>query len=360
MADVNQSGWASNRSWGGEEREGLTVPGLVGAILSLLCLTGWAGNAYTLALMCRLPRPAASLRAHLVSLALADLLYLTSGPFVAYNGVARDWAFGQAGCRLLLTLDLLTMHASVFTLTAMSAERRAAVVSPLRARGRRRRLALLGLLWLLSLGLALPLMAAMRLEERALDDGETRRLCTPAWGEEEVKLYLTLLFGTSFLGPGLVLAYLYGGLARAYWRSETRAPVRRSPSLRVLGLVFTIVAAYWICFLPFWLWQLIPLYDARAATRLSFRAQGRVNELVTCLTYGNSCFNPFIYTLLTRSYRDYIRRARRGAPADGRGRTRPRGREEAATVRGPPRGGREGQAEGRAEDRDGAERPEGP
>ncbi|XP_072410481.1 urotensin-2 receptor-like [Chiloscyllium punctatum] len=318
MADANQSVWASNRSWGGEEREGLTVPGLVGAVLSLLCLAGWAGNAYTLALMCRPPRPAASLRAHLVSLALADLLYLSSGPLVAYNGVARDWAFGQAGCRLLLCLDLLTMHASVFTLTAMSAERRAAVVSPLRARGRRGRLARLGALWLLALGLALPLMAAMRLEERALDDGETRRLCTPSWGEEEVRLYLTLLFGTSFLGPGLVLAYLYAGLARAYWRSETRAPVRRSPSLRVLGLVFTIVAAYWLCFLPFWIWQLMPLYDPDAANRLSFRAQGRVNELVTCLTYGNSCFNPYVYTLLTRSHRDHLRRARgRRAPGPG-------------------------------------------
>eukprot|EP00061_Rhincodon_typus_P004358 g22389.t1 len=319
MAAANASDGSTN--WtspfdGAGEGDGLAVPGLVGAILSLLCLAGWAGNAYTLALMCRPSRPSASLRAHLVSLALADLLYLSSGPFVAYNGVARDWAFGQAGCRLLLTLDLLTMHASVFTLTSVSAERRAAVARPLRAAavagrplGRR-----LALLWALSLGLALPLMVAVRLEERTLDDGGTRRLCTPSWGEEEIRAYLTLLFGTSFLGPGVVLAYLYAGLARAYWKAQAQAPVRRSPNVRVLRLVFTIVGAYWACFLPFWVWQLVPLYDPGAATRLSFRAQGRLNELVTCLTYANSCFNPFLYTLLTRSYRDYKRARSRGQP----------------------------------------------
>ncbi|KAK5925868.1 hypothetical protein CgunFtcFv8_021489 [Champsocephalus gunnari] len=60
---------------------------------------------------------------YIVNLALADLLYLSTIPFVVCTYFAHDWLFGEAGCRILLSLDLLTMHASVFILVAMSLER---------------------------------------------------------------------------------------------------------------------------------------------------------------------------------------------------------------------------------------------
>ncbi|KAG2457864.1 UR2R protein, partial [Polypterus senegalus] len=70
-------------------------------------------------------------------------------------------------------------------------------------------------------------------------------------------------------------------------------------------MIFTIVLAFWACFLPFWVWQLLPLYHPEALRFLPMSTEIYINHLVTCLTYGNSCVNPFLYTLLTKNYREY-------------------------------------------------------
>lgn len=56
----------------------------------------------------------------------------------------------------------------------------------------------------------------------------------------------------------------------------------------------------------FWLWQLLAQYRGGPPRPRSARI---VNYLTTCLTYGNSCVNPFLYTLLTKNYRDYRQRS---------------------------------------------------
>lgn len=305
-----------NRSWASPAEPGalgdLAATGAIGAVLLAMGAAGVAGNVYALVATRRLPRACAPMRVYVVNLALADLLYLLSIPFVVSTYVTREWHFGDVGCRVLLSLDLLTMHASIFTLTVMSRERCAAVLRPLdavrRSRGHRKVLAL-GT-WLLALLLALPMTLAVRLVRRG-----HKSLCLPAWGPSTHRAYLTLLFGTSIVGPGVAIGLLYVRLARAYWRSQRAAfpHTRRLPNPRVLGLILGIVLLFWACFLPFWTWQLLAQY--RGAAPLAPRSSRIVNYLTTCLTYGNSCVNPFLYTLLSKNYRDFRRRrARPGAP----------------------------------------------
>ncbi|XP_054449048.1 urotensin-2 receptor [Pteronotus mesoamericanus] len=303
-----------NGSWAGPAEPGapedLAATGAIGALLVAMGVVGVAGNAYALVVTCRCLRASASLRVYVVSLALADLLYLLGIPFIVTTYVTREWHFGDAGCRVLFGLDFLTMHASAFTLTAMSRERCAAVLRPLaaarRSHGCRRGLALGA--WLLALLLALPMALAVRLVRRG-----RKSLCLPAWGRGAHRAYLTLLFGTSIVGPGLAIGLLYLRLARAYWLSQRASfpQTRRLPNPRVPRLVLGIVLLFWACFLPFWLWQLLAQY--RGAQPLPPRSSRIVNYLTTCLTYGNSCLNPFLYTLLTKNYRDFRRRAPRGA-----------------------------------------------
>ncbi|XP_008584926.1 PREDICTED: urotensin-2 receptor [Galeopterus variegatus] len=293
--------------------EDLVATGTIGAVLSAMGVVGVAGNVYTLVVVCRFLRASASMHIYVINLALADLLYLLGIPFIVATYVTKGWHFGDMGCRILFSLDFLTMHASIFTLTAMSSERYAAVLRPLdtvrRSKGYRKLLAL-GT-WLLALLLTLPVMLAIRLVHRG-----PKSLCLPVWGQRAHRAYLTLLFGTSIVGPGLAIGLLYVRLARAYWLSQ-RAPfkqTRRLPSPRVLYLILSIVLLFWACFLPFWLWQLLTQYCE--APPLAPRTARIVNYLTTCLTYGNSCVNPFLYTLLSRNYRDHRRRRPR-APASG-------------------------------------------
>ncbi|XP_032419970.1 urotensin-2 receptor [Xiphophorus hellerii] len=291
---------------------GLWVTSLLGAMLLVMCAVGLAGNIYTLvvtrsAALCRM----GSMYVYIVNLALADLLYLSTIPFVVCTYFVQDWLFGEAGCRILLSLDLLTMHASVFILVAMSLERYRAVAKPFsahRSSSRNRRLTA-GVIWGLAFTLTLPMMVMIQLREAK---GLVKRICYPTWTPEAFKAYLTVLFFTSVLVPGLIIVGLYAGLARRYWTVQaslggsSRSAQRKGLKQKVLAMILSIVVAYWVCFLPFWGWQIAKLFSPDSLKPLSAAAHKYVNFFVTCLTYGNSCINPFLYTLLTRNYKDYL------------------------------------------------------
>lgn len=297
-------------------RGGLWVTSLLGSMLTIMCALGVAGNTYTLIITRSAAlRRTGSMYVYVINLALADLLYLSTIPFVVCTYFIHNWLFGEAGCRILLSLDLVTMHASVFILVAMSLERYRAVARPFsahRSSTRRPRL-VAGIIWGISFMLTLPMMVMIQLRVgKPNSAGLVKRICFPTWTPEAFKAYLTILFFTSVLLPGLVIVGLYVGLARHYWAAQAKlggssqATRRRGLKQKVISMIFSIVVAYWACFLPFWGWQLAKLFSPETLQTLSPATHSYVNFFVTCLTYGNSCINPFLYTLLTRNYKDYL------------------------------------------------------
>ncbi|GCB62206.1 urotensin-2 receptor [Scyliorhinus torazame] len=292
-------------STAGGSLEGLMVTCSIGTILSLMFIIGVVGNVYTLMVMCHSMRSAASMYVYIISLALADLLYLSTIPFIVCTYFVKGWYFGDIGCRILFSVDLLTMHASIFTLTVMSTERYLAVVKPLDTvkRSKSYRKAIAVVIWLTSLLLALPMIIIIKLIQI-----RGKYICAPTWDTHIFRIYMTVLFTTCILAPGMIIGYLYIRLARTYWLSQVTTfsdkQTKRSPNQKVLYMIFTIVLVFWACFLPFWVWQMIEHYQPPLP--LSQKTRGHINYLMTCLTYSNSCINPFLYTLLTKNYKEYL------------------------------------------------------
>lgn len=190
----------------------------IGTILSIMCLIGVSGNIYTLVIMCHSMRTAASMYIYIINLALADLLYLLTIPFVVCTHFLKGWYFGEAGCRILISMDFLTMHASIFTLTIMSTERYLAVLKPLdtvkRSKSYRKAIALL--VWAASFVLTLPMIVTIKLKKE-----NNKAMCESTLSELSYKVYISFLFCTSIVAPGLIIGYLYIQLARTYWVSQT-------------------------------------------------------------------------------------------------------------------------------------------
>ncbi|KAG7506924.1 urotensin-2 receptor-like [Solea senegalensis] len=280
----------------------------IGTILSIMCLVGVSGNIYTLVVMCQSMRTAASMYIYIINLALADLLYLLTIPFIVCTHFLKEWYFGNTGCRILISMDFLTMHASIFTLTIMSTERYFAVLKPLdtvkRSKSYRKAIALL--VWAASLILTLPMVVSIQLMTVG-----TKAMCQSTLSRLSYKVYISFLFCTSIVAPGLIIGFLYTQLARTYWVSQTETfkQTKKLPNQKVLYLIFTIVLLFWACFLPFWIWQL--LFQFYPTLSLSAEAKRNINYLTTCLTYSNSCINPFLYTLLTKNYKEYLRKHKR-------------------------------------------------
>lgn len=315
---VNESTVFVNESLMSSETPGssqdMVITLLLGMVLVAMFLVGTAGNVYTLVVMNIAIRVTGTMYVYIVNLAVADLLYLCTIPFVVCTYFAKDWYFGDVGCRVLFSLDFLTMQASIFMLTVMSTERYVAVLRPLDTftRSRHYRRAVTCAVWLVSFALSLPTMIMIELRT-SVRDGLEKRMCHPTWQMTAYKAYLTILFNTCILAPGCVIGYLYLKLARTYWTSQTtmfnssKASSRtKCPKQKVLYMIFGIVLTYWACFVPFWLWQLLSVYHF-AHGKLSHNTMVSVNFIVTCLAYSNSCINPFLYTLLTRNYQEYVR-----------------------------------------------------
>nr|BDP38652.1 fluorescent sensor for urotensin II [synthetic construct] len=188
----------------------------IGTILSLMCLVGVSGNIYTLVVMCHSMRSAASMYIYIINLAMADLLYLLTIPFVVCTHFLKGWYFGDIGCRILISMDFLTMHASIFTLTVMSTERYFAVLKPLdtvkRSKSYRKAIALL--VWTASLILTLPMIISVQLMTM-----NSKQMCNPTLSPLSYKIYISFLFGTSIVAPGVIIGYLYIRLCYKIWRN---------------------------------------------------------------------------------------------------------------------------------------------
>ncbi|KAM9336017.1 urotensin-2 receptor [Symphorus nematophorus] len=280
----------------------------IGTILSIMCLVGVSGNIYTLVVMCQSMRTAASMYIYIINLALADLLYLLTIPFIVCTHFLKGWYFGDIGCRILISMDTLTMHASIFTLTIMSTERYFAVLKPLDTvkRSKSYRKAIAVMVWAASLVLTLPMIVGIQLMTVG-----NKVMCQPTLSPLSYQIYISFLFCTSIVAPGLIIGYLYIQLARTYWvtQTETFKLTKKLPNQKVLYLIFTIVLLFWACFLPFWIWQM--LCQFHPSLPLSLKTKRNINYLTTCLTYSNSCINPFLYTLLTKNYKEYLRKHKR-------------------------------------------------
>eukprot|EP00058_Branchiostoma_floridae_P019554 XP_002605044.1 hypothetical protein BRAFLDRAFT_85190 [Branchiostoma floridae] len=150
------------------------------------------------------------------------------------NGKIRsDWSFGEhvfgdIGCRLIVGLDTLTMLASIFTLTAMSADRFYAVMYPTQAISEGIQITsksrwITCAVWIAALLITVPWTVCMSLHQSE-QGGELVEVCLLSWPSEVGKLvYITLVFVLGFPLPFIIISALYGTMVYQLW--ATMQPV---------------------------------------------------------------------------------------------------------------------------------------
>lgn len=108
-----------------QHRYHIWIPGAgIAAVYGVLIVVGLVGNV-TLMKTCLSVKSMRTVpNLFLSSLALGDLLLLlTCAPVDAVRYLADEWLFGRVGCKLIPFIQLTSVGVSVFTLTALSADR---------------------------------------------------------------------------------------------------------------------------------------------------------------------------------------------------------------------------------------------
>nr|XP_032829314.1 gastrin-releasing peptide receptor-like [Petromyzon marinus] len=336
----------------------------IAALYAAIMAVGVVGNVALMSAVCRARSLRSGPNVQLCSLALGDaVLLLACVPVDAAKYFAPQWLFGEFGCKLIPYIQLTSVGVSVFTLTALSADRYRAIVKPMklqRAAPRhalRRALARAALIWALALALALPDAVLSHVHAFYAPHGRTLLVCVPFpldGDAQPLRIHASLLFLAYYALPLCAICGYYYHIARALlasarelpgergggggehaWRQvpalSARAPQGCTATVRQ-GVVAVVVMAKWVfvsvspqvqarrklartvlvlaalfaaCWLPA---HLLYLYRAFAPGQA---AASRAHLLLTvaarALSFCGSCVNPMALYLLSDGFRAHLR-----------------------------------------------------
>ncbi|XP_037347299.1 C-C chemokine receptor type 10 [Talpa occidentalis] len=282
------------------------------SVTLMVAVLGLAGNGLVLATHLAAQRATRSpTSAHLLQLALADLLLALTLPFAA-AGALQGWSLGSVTCRVISGLYSASFHAGFLFLACISADRYVAIKKALPAPPKRswsicaRRVSVM--VWLLSLVLALP---ALLFSQDGQREGQRRcRLIFPEALAQTMKGASAVAHvGLGFVLPLGVMVACYALLGRTLLAA--RGPERR----RALRVVVALVAAFVVLQLPYSLVLLLDTADLLAAREQSCPASKR-KDLALLITGGLALarcgLNPVLYAFLSLRFRQNLRRLLRG------------------------------------------------
>ena len=317
------------------ERENIFFKSTVIATFLVIFIVGVCANALVIALALKpmVGQPPTTINTYILNVAAADLVYILGCLFFTITNYNQGgWLFGDIGCRIIMSWDVLTMHVSIYILTVMSIERYVAVVHPIesykyRSIGIARKVS--AVVWISAIVLAMPMMIGMS-EMQFERGGIILSTCSWTIGNfNSYRKYMSIVFVVTFLVPSSVTAIIYTKMGVHFCRvvsptenetttasttatSEKSNKPRKQAKRKVVQTLFLIVLFFWICYIPFWVYQLVLMHKDEETVFDPNRSFGLTTIV---LSYLNSCCNPFLYTLLPRRYNVWRRlRRQKDAP----------------------------------------------
>ncbi|MGH0190666.1 UNVERIFIED_CONTAM: hypothetical protein FKN15_049006 [Acipenser sinensis] len=229
------------------------------------------------------------------------------------------WLFGAFMCKAVHFFIYLTMHASSFTLAAVSVDRYLAIRHPLKSRDLRtsRNAAFaIALIWTLSLLFSAPYLSYFHTvrfhgggaspDSSPSAGGGVSVVCVPVWTDRSRKIMDLITFSFGYLLPVCTLGLAYARTLLFLWGPGD--PLDRSPGAqpgrgargRVTRMIVVVAVLFCVCWLPhhllilwFWFGGHFPFNRVTYALRLASH----------CLSYANSCLNPLVYALASKHFR---------------------------------------------------------
>ncbi|KAI8505253.1 Neuropeptide FF receptor 2 [Branchiostoma belcheri] len=159
----------------------------------------------------------------IANLAAADLLVgVFSLPFNLADSILTSWPFGEAMCKTFLTVRVLSVSASVFTLVAIAVDRYYAVVHPTSPRFTKTAMMyILSAVWIVAAATSAPqglVLTSVTYEDLYTEDGQLLTACEEVWpGDYYVAGYTFFLFAICYVFPLFIIALLYIKIGRSIW-----------------------------------------------------------------------------------------------------------------------------------------------
>ncbi|CAH1109603.1 unnamed protein product [Psylliodes chrysocephalus] len=289
----------------------------------IIFVVGVVGNGTLVAIFIRHKNMRNVPNMYILSLALADLLViLTSVPFTSIVYTMESWPWGELICKLSEFAKDISIGVSVFTLTALSADRFFAIVDPLKKfhtssggrRATRITICIAVSIWIVAIICALP--AALASHIKGIPEENSQFFVCypfPHWLNDS---YPQVMVGSKFLIlyviPLTIIAIFYLSMAASLIMSTRNVPgemqgmhrqIRARKKVAITVLVF--VAMFAVCFAPLHAFMLFFYFHPRSQEL--YNAFWHYLRIVGfCLCYINSCANPIALYFVSAAFRKYF------------------------------------------------------
>ncbi|KAK6486877.1 gastrin-releasing peptide receptor [Huso huso] len=305
---INHSTAVFDESW--------WYPGIaITAIYGLIILVGLVGNITLIKIFCTVKSMRNVPNLFISSLALGDLLLLvTCAPVDASRYLADEWLFGRVGCKLIPFIQLTSVGVSVFTLTALSADRYKAIVRPMDIQTSHATAKICiraAFIWMFSMTLAIPEAIFSDLHTFYVPEtNKTFITCAPYphSGDLHPKIHSTVSFLIFYVIPLVIISVYYYFIAKNLIRSASNMPVEGNIHVkrqiesrkRLAKTVLVFVGLFAFCWLPN---HVIYLYRSYHYSEVDTSMLHYITSICArILAFANSCVNPFALYLLSKSF----------------------------------------------------------
>ncbi|XP_028409200.1 neuropeptide FF receptor 2-like [Dendronephthya gigantea] len=243
---------------------------------------------------------------YLLNLAIADLsVALFVIPFTVVYNESGDWPFSAFLCKLIPTLLVASLCASILTLLVLTCERYWSMCYPFKPRLTRNKLLLiLGLVWILSFAAASPELVVYQLRGKISKTRiQEKYPCAEQWANEEQRqAYTMFLFIFSYLLPLVVILSAYLKIVYELKTSEAQCfgPNEKDITKKTVRVLVIVVASFALCYLPekvLFIW-------------IDYGSGGTYPYIDILVKYSyffqwlNSCLNPIIYGAVDMNFRN--------------------------------------------------------
>ncbi|KAJ8359949.1 hypothetical protein SKAU_G00164740 [Synaphobranchus kaupii] len=283
---------------------------VIAALYSIVCVLGLVGNVLVMYVIVRYTKMKTATNIYIFNLALADALATSTLPFQSINYLMGTWPFGDALCKMVISIDYYNMFTSIFTLTTMSVDRYIAVCHPIKALDFRtpRNAKIVNVCnWILSSAIALPVMVMASTVTDKYNSGYTD--CTlqfphPSWYWENLLKICVFIF--AFIMPVLIITVCYGLmiLRLKSVRMLSGSKEKDRNLRRITRMVLVVVAVFIVCWTPIHIFVIIKALVDIPKSLL----QTITWHFCIALGYTNSCLNPVLYAFLDENFKRCFRK----------------------------------------------------
>ncbi|KAJ3593408.1 hypothetical protein NHX12_005743 [Muraenolepis orangiensis] len=293
---------------------------LICFVYSVVCAVGLVGNLLVLFFIrVKQERKKSRVNFFVLNLAVTDFQFVLTLPFWAVDtALDFSWPFGDAMCKIILSVTVINMYASVFFLTAMSVTRYWSVASSLKDRTRRKYMSakwICAMIWVMAIVATAPTSIYS-----SVTNVTGEKLCLlrfPGGGQYWLALYHIQKILVGFVVPMSIVSASYIMLLRFIRHRGVKEPPAGgggggNPRWRsqVTRSVTIVVLSFFLCWMPnqaVTLWSVLVKLNAAHWNKAYYLVHTYVFPVTVCLAHANSCLNPIIYCLTRKDFRKKLK-----------------------------------------------------